>query len=164
MDRRDFLALSTTAGAGVAALVPSGGAYAAGGADADRTPPRDAAGAGPRPGDFVLWYPRPASAWLEALPIGNGRLGAMVFGGTDAELLQLNEDTVWAGGPYEPANPKALAALPEIRRLVFAGEWSAAQSLIDSDFLGIPKGELMYQPVGNLRLAFAAEGESEDYR
>jgi alpha-L-fucosidase 2 len=164
MDRRHFLALSTTAGAGAAALVPSGGAYAAGGADADRTPPQDAAAAGPRPGDFLLWYPRPASGWLEALPIGNGRLGAMVFGGTDAELLQLNEDTVWAGGPYEPANPKALAALPEIRRRVFAGEWSAAQSLIDSDFLGIPKGQLMYQPVGNLRLAFAAEGESEDYR
>ncbi|MFI0781069.1 glycosyl hydrolase family 95 catalytic domain-containing protein [Streptomyces sp. NPDC021212] len=120
--------------------------------------------AGARPGELALWYPRPASAWLEALPIGNGRLGAMVFGGADSELLQLNEDTVWAGGPYEPADPKALASLPEIRRRVFAGEWDAAQSLIDSDFLGVPKGELMYQTVGNLRLAFPAGGEIGDYR
>ncbi|MFH9067594.1 glycosyl hydrolase family 95 catalytic domain-containing protein [Streptomyces coeruleorubidus] len=164
MDRRHFLALSTTAGAGVAALTSSGGAYAADGTGAHRTPPQDAAAADQKPDEFVLWYPRPASEWLEALPIGNGRLGAMVFGGTDTELLQLNEDTVWAGGPYEPANPKALAALPEIRRRVFAGEWSAAQSLIDSDFLGVPTGELMYQTVGNLRMAFAADGEAADYR
>ncbi|MPY48815.1 glycoside hydrolase family 95 protein [Streptomyces acidicola] len=164
MDRRHFLAVSTTAGASVASLASSGAAHAADRADADLTVPEGTSGAAAEPGEFALWYPRPASTWLEALPIGNGRLGAMVFGGTDSEQLQLNEDTVWAGGPYEPASPRALAALPEIRRLVFAGEWAAAQSLIDSDFLGIPKGELMYQTVGNLRLAFAAEGEVHDYR
>ncbi|MFJ9582670.1 glycoside hydrolase family 95 protein [Streptomyces acidicola] len=164
MDRRHFLAVSTTAGASVASFASSGAAHAADRADADRTAPEGTSGAAAGPGEFALWYPRPASTWLEALPIGNGRLGAMVFGGTDSEQLHLNEDTVWAGGPYEPANPRALAALPEIRRLVFAGEWAAAQSLIDSDFLGIPKGELMYQTVGNLRLAFAAEGEVHDYR
>ncbi|MES4907789.1 MULTISPECIES: glycoside hydrolase family 95 protein [unclassified Streptomyces] len=164
MDRRHFFAWSTMAGAGVADVALSSGAYAAEGPDAGWTSASGAPGLDTRPGDLVLWYPRPASAWLEALPIGNGRLGAMVFGGAESELLQLNEDTVWAGGPYEPANPKALASLPEIRRRVFAGEWDAAQSLIDSDFLGIPKGELMYQTVGNLRLAFDAGGEVGDYR
>ncbi|EFL29292.1 alpha-L-fucosidase 2 [Streptomyces himastatinicus ATCC 53653] len=161
MDRRHFFAWSATAGAGVTDLVLSGGPAAAA---ADQASASGASGPDIRPGDLALWYPRAASTWLEALPIGNGRLGAMVFGGAESELLQLNEDTVWAGGPYEPASPKALASLPEIRRRVFAGEWEAAQSLIDSDFLGTPKGELMYQPVGNLRLAFDAAGEVGDYR
>ena len=62
-----------------------------------------------------------AERWVEALPIGNGRIGAMVFGGVDHERLQLNEDTLWSGGPYDPVNPDALAALPDVRRLVFAG-------------------------------------------
>src|SRR5215469_10290054 len=62
----------------------------------------------------VLWYRHPATQWVEALPIGNGRLGAMVFGGMQLERLQLNEDTLWGGGPYDPANPAARAALPKI--------------------------------------------------
>jgi alpha-L-fucosidase 2 len=105
-----------------------------------------------------LWYPRPAGEWLEALPVGNGRLGAMVFGGTDAERLQLNEDTVWAGGPHVFDNPKALAALPEIRRLVLAGEWAAAARLFDADFMGIPAKQPPYQTVGSIRLAFPGLG------
>jgi alpha-L-fucosidase 2 len=56
-----------------------------------------------------LWYRQPAAQWVEALPVGNGRLGAMVFGGVEKERLQLNEDTLWAGGPYDPNNPEALA-------------------------------------------------------
>lgn len=164
MDRRHFLAVSTTTGAALSDLASAGVAHATDGAAAVRTSPEGSSPVAAKPGEFALWYPRPAATWLEALPIGNGRLGAMVFGGTDRERLQLNEDTLWAGGPYEPANPKGLAALPEIRRRVFAGEWDAAQSLINSDFLGTPKGELMYQTVGNLRLAFAADGEIGDYR
>nr|WP_309500519.1 glycoside hydrolase family 95 protein [Streptomyces shenzhenensis] len=148
----------------MSSLVSVPSAYAADRPDAGRPVPEGATGSSARTGEFALWYARPASTWLEALPIGNGRLGAMVYGGTDGEQLQLNEDTVWAGGPYEPANPKALAALPEIRRRVFDGEWDPAQSLINSDFLGIPQGELMYQTVGNLRLAFPADGEIGDYR
>ena len=70
--------------------------------------------------DLRLWYEAPAKAWTEALPIGNGRLGAMVFGGMERERLQLNEDTLWAGGPYEPANTEALAHLDEVRSLLFA--------------------------------------------
>ncbi len=61
---------------------------------------------------LMLWYQQPAAQWVEALPVGNGRLGAMVFGGVGKERLQLNEDTLWAGGPYDPNNPESLAALP----------------------------------------------------
>lgn len=62
--------------------------------------------------DVLLWYRQPAREWLEALPVGNGRLGAMVFGGTEEEVLQLNEDTLWAGGPHDYADPRGLDALP----------------------------------------------------
>ena len=76
-----------------------------------------------------LWYRHPANQWVEALPLGNGRLGAMVFGGVNREILQLNEDTLWAGGPYDNSNPGALEALPEARRLVFAGKYKEAEDL-----------------------------------
>src|SRR6476646_10600762 len=68
---------------------------------------------------LCLWYRQPAKVWTEALPIGNGRLGAMIFGGVSEERLQLNEDTLWAGGPYDPVNPDAKAALPEVRQQIF---------------------------------------------
>ena len=80
--------------------------------------------------DLKLWYQRPATQWVEALPVGNGRLGAMVFGGISQERIQLNEDTLWAGGPYNPANPEAKGALPEIRRLLAEGQNQAAQALV----------------------------------
>ncbi|RKN35055.1 glycoside hydrolase family 95 protein [Streptomyces hoynatensis] len=101
-----------------------------------------------------LWYPRPAERWLEALPVGNGRLGAMVHGGVVEEELQLNEDTLWAGGPHDYDNPAALSALPEIRRLVFAGEWDAAARLVESDVMGVPVRQAPYQTIGSLRLGF----------
>ena len=68
--------------------------------------------------DLRLWYEAPATAWTEALPVGNGRLGAMVFGGTVRERLQLNEDTLWAGGPYSPINPEAREYIPRVRELL----------------------------------------------
>jgi alpha-L-fucosidase 2 len=111
-----------------------------------------------------LWYPRPAAEWLEALPVGNGRLGAMVFGGVDGERLQLNEDTLWAGGPHDYTNPAALAALPAIRQLVFDERWQEAQRLIDETFMGVPVLQQPYQPLGDLRLAFPAGGEVTGYR
>lgn len=113
---------------------------------------------------LTLWYRRPAQEWVEALPIGNGRLGAMVFGGVETERLQLNEGTIWAGGPYTPANPQALTALPTIRDLVFAGKWNEAQAMVDAHFLGIPAPELQYQTVGNLRLSFSVPEIVSDYR
>ena len=114
--------------------------------------------------DLALWYDKPAGTeWLRALPIGNGRLGAMVFGNVDAERVQLNEDTVWAGGPYDPANTRGAGALAQIRQLVFSNQWTQAQDLIDQTMLGNPAGELAYQPVGNLRLTFPTSGSASQY-
>ncbi len=113
---------------------------------------------------LILWYPRPAANWLEALPIGNGRLGAMVFGGVPEETLQLNEGTLWAGSPHDYTNPEGLAALPEIRRLIFAGEWHKAQDLVNAHFMGRPVAQLPYQPVGNLKLTFPDADNVADYR
>lgn len=113
---------------------------------------------------LVLWYDRPAVQWLEAQPIGNGRLGAMVFGGTDQETLQLNEATVWAGGPHDYNNSEALAALPEIRRLVFAGQGREAQDLVNAHFMGRPAGQASYQTVGSLTLDLGHGLAVTDYR
>ncbi|MEV4547895.1 glycosyl hydrolase family 95 catalytic domain-containing protein [Nonomuraea wenchangensis] len=113
--------------------------------------------------DLALWYDESAGTeWLRALPIGNGRLGAMVFGNVDTERLQLNEDTIWAGGPYDQSNTKGAAALGQIRQLVFQNQWSQAQTLVDQNMLGNPSAQLAYQPVGDLRLTFgSATGVSE---
>lgn len=115
--------------------------------------------------DLALWYDEPAgSDWLRALPVGAGRLGAMVFGNVGTERLQLNEDTLWAGGPCDPANPGGADALPQIRQLVFDGQWEQAQSLIDRTMLGRPAGELAYQPVGDLTLTLPGSGATSGYR
>ena len=106
----------------------------------------------------------PPPQWLEALPLGNGRIGAMVFGGVPQEDIQLNEGTVWAGGPHDYDNPEALAALPEIRRLIFAGEFGKANDLANDKFMGRPVGQLPYQTVGHLLLDFAPVEAVSDYR
>jgi alpha-L-fucosidase 2 len=111
-----------------------------------------------------LWYRQPAREWTEALPVGNGRLGAMVFGGVNRERLQLNEDTLWAGGPYDPVNSDAKAALPEVRRLIFAGNYAAASDLINAKVLAKPIGQMPYETVGDLFLDFPAVGAVENYR
>jgi alpha-L-fucosidase 2 len=111
-----------------------------------------------------LWYGRPAGRWMEALAVGNGRLGAMVFGGVTQERLQLNEDTLWAGGPYDPVNPEALAHLAEARRLIFDGQYSAAARLIDRTIMARPLRQLPYQTVGDLWLTFPEVTVVEDYR
>ena len=79
-------------------------------------------GTPPRAPTSALWFRQPAAQWEHALPVGNGRLGAMVFGGAAEEHLQLNDETLWSGGPYNPVVKGAHAALPEIRRLLFAGD------------------------------------------
>ncbi|MBG0568034.1 glycosyl hydrolase family 95 catalytic domain-containing protein [Actinoplanes aureus] len=153
--RRNLLAAGM-AGAG-AALLPTGWTAAA---RAGAAPPAGVLAAG----DLALWYDEPAGTdWLRALPIGNGRLGAMVFGNIDTERLQLNEDTVWAGGPYDSANTRGAANLAEIRRRVFADQWTSAQDLINQTMLGNPVGQLAYQPVGNLRLAFGSASGASQY-
>ena len=100
---------------------------------------------------LVLWYKRPAAQWVEALPIGNGRLGAMVFGGIERERLQLNDDTLWSGGPRDWNNPKAPAVLAEVRRLIAAEQYAEA----DRAARGM-QGPFTqsYLPLGNLYLAF----------
>ena len=94
--------------------------------------------------------PQPAQKWDEALPVGNGRLGAMVFGGPGSERMQLNEQTIWTGGPYDPTRPGGPEALPEIRRLVFAGKYFEAEELFGKTMLGKPVEQMKYQPLGNL--------------
>jgi len=115
-------------------------------------------------GPLTLWYQRPATQWVEALPVGNGRLGAMVFGGINQERIQLNEDTLWAGGPYNPANPNAREALPEIRRLVSAGELQAAQDLVQKKFMAQPIRQMPYQTIGDLLITMAGSDAARDYR
>ncbi|MHA6724294.1 glycoside hydrolase family 95 protein [Sphingomonas sp. RS2018] len=110
-----------------------------------------------------LWYRQPATAWVEALPVGNGRLGAMVFGGITSDRIQLNEDSFFAGGPYDTNTPDAAAALPEVRRLIFAREFAAAQKLADQKLLGRPVKQMAYQPIGDLLLTFPALEEPRDY-
>lgn len=132
---------------------------------ASAAPAIDFTGAAPPPETpLTLWYRRPADQWVEALPVGNGRLGAMVFGGVVNERLQLNEDTLWAGGPYDPVNPGAAAALPEVRRLVFAGKYAEADRLISAKVMARPLRQMPYQTVGDLLLAFPEADSVRDYR
>ncbi len=114
--------------------------------------------------DLTLWYRQPAKEWTEALPVGNGRLGAMVFGGTEHERLQLNENTLWSGGSYDPDNPDALAALPEARRLIFAGKYKEANDVVGQRMMGKPLRQQSYQPVGDLLLDFSGHDKATEYR
>jgi len=112
----------------------------------------------------VLWYRAPAANWNEALPIGNGRLGAMVFGGVADERLQLNEETVWAGQKLDRINPKAAGALPEIRRLLFAGKPAEAEAIADKTIISVPRRMPPYETLGDLRLRFQLDGEASGYQ
>ncbi|CAN5415511.1 glycoside hydrolase N-terminal domain-containing protein [soil metagenome] len=111
-----------------------------------------------------LWYDRPATEWVEALPLGNGRLGAMVFGDPSAEHLQLNEGTLWAGGPHDYTHAGAKDVLDEIRRLVFAGEFKQAQNLANERFMSQPLGQLPYQTLGDLQVSVDGHNDVSDYR
>jgi alpha-L-fucosidase 2 len=115
---------------------------------------------------LTLWYDKPADVWTEALPVGNGRLGAMVFGRVKRERLQLNEDTLWSGGPYDNVNPKAKAALPKVRQLIFDSKYAEAEALAESDISGTPMREMSYQCVGDLMLDLHDVNETQlsDYR
>lgn len=112
-----------------------------------------------------LWYNQPAQKWTEALPIGNGRLGGMVFGGIHQERIQLNEDSIWYGGPQNANNPDAKKYLPEIRQLLFSGKQREAEHLARMALFSQPRYLHPYQPLGDLYLWFLYEEESvEDYR
>jgi alpha-L-fucosidase 2 len=117
-----------------------------------------------REAPLLLWYDKPASEWTEALPIGNGRLGAMIFGVPASEQLQLNEDTLYAGSPYDPNNPEALKALPLARRLIFEGKYQEAHDLVGAKMMAQPIKQMPYEPVGDLRLIFAGHDSVTNYR
>ncbi len=108
-----------------------------------------------------LWYSHPATHWLEALPIGNSHLGAMVYGGTAEEEIQLNEETFWSGSPHDNDSRESLQYLPEVRRLIFEGKEGDATKLIDEHFIKGPHG-MRYLPLGSLRLSLGHK-EVSDY-
>lgn len=111
--------------------------------------------------NLKLWYKTPAQTWVNALPVGNGRLGAMVFGGVPHERLQLNEDTLWSGAPKDSNNPQALRILPEVRRLIFAGRYAEANQLAQQMQGSYTES---YQPLGDLLLDFPfAAADALDY-
>ena len=112
----------------------------------------------------VLFYHHPAREWNQALPLGNGRLGAMVFGNVNAERIQLNENTLWMGGPRDTNNPDALKHLAEVRRLLFAGLPVEAYAVAEKYSMGRPFRLESYQTLGDLRLTFDHEGTPTDYR
>ena len=142
------------------------------------------AGEAPPPASALsLWYRAPASdhpllpadaprqsrqagtaEWVRALPVGNGRLGAMVFGGIVHERLQLNEDTLWAGRPYDPVNPDAKATLPEVRRLLAESKYTDAAQLVGAKVMSKPLEQMPYQTVGDLALTFPQVDAVENYR
>ena len=112
----------------------------------------------------TLWYGHPAERWENALPLGNGRLGGMVFGGTNTEQIALNEDTYWSGGPYSTVVKGGREVLPELQRLVFAGEYQKAHQLFGRRLMGYPVKQQKYQALGNLVLKFEGEGAISNYR
>lgn len=114
--------------------------------------------------DLKLLFKSPATKWEEALPIGNGRLGAMVYGQTQQERLQLNEDSIWYGGPRDRNNPDAKANLPEIRRLIFEGKLKEAERLAVLALSGLPESQRHYLPLGHLFLDFSLpDSEPDNY-
>jgi alpha-L-fucosidase 2 len=121
-----------------------------------------AAPAGDNPN--LLWYDEPATKWVEALPVGNGRMSAMIFGGVGQERLQLNEGTLWAGGPYDPVNPEAQAALPLVRQLINEGKYREAARLITEKVMAKPLAQMPYQTVGDLLLTFTGATNFQDYQ
>ncbi len=122
-------------------------------------PPADGA-----PAASTLWYRQPAPQWDHAMPIGNGRLGAMVFGSVNRERIQLNEHSLWMGGRQDRNSPDALKYLPEVRRLLFAGAPLDAYALAERYLMGRPQRLPSYQTLGDLRLIFDHEEPISDYR
>jgi len=139
--------------------LPSGGC-AVGFAGAARRNPADAE----KWNDLRLWYRQPAQNWTQALPVGNGRLGAMVFGGTEKERVQFNDDTLWTGGPHEYHHEGAFEHLATVRKLIFEGKQREAEKLAMEKMMSVPLRQEQYQPFGDLRLEFPGHDKVSDYR
>jgi alpha-L-fucosidase 2 len=117
-------------------------------------------------GPLELWYRQPAKLWVEALPVGNGHLGAMIFGGAAHERIQFNEQTVWTGEPHDYAHPGAYRYLAQIRQLLFDGKQKEAEDLATREFMSVPIRQRAYQAFGDLLLDFPGipEDSVTEYR
>ena len=111
-----------------------------------------------------LWYRQPARNWNQALPVGNGRLAAMVFGDAAREHLQLNEDSIWSGTKRDRSNPEASKAFPEVRRLIEQGHPAQAQEMIDRTMISIPRALPVYETLGDLWLDFGLNADPASCR
>lgn len=114
--------------------------------------------------ETVLWYDKPAEKWMEALPVGNGRLGAMVYGGVEKETIQLNEESVWAGPPVPENREGAWKSIAKAREFIFAGNYVSSDSIMQADVLSPRIAPRSYQTLGNLNMDFGLEGEAQNYR
>ena len=112
----------------------------------------------------LLWYTKPAENWDEALPVGNGRIGGMIFGRVNEELIQLNEDSIWSGGFRKRNNSKAYANLEKMRKLIRDGKTTEAENLCAEAFYGTNENQRHYQPLGDLHIWQQSDGEVQDYK
>ena len=112
----------------------------------------------------VLWYKQPANKWIEALPLGNGRLGAMVFGNPANEVIQINEESIWAGSKINNNNPNALQHLGELQQALFDSKYDEARKIAEANFVGIPPEVRSYQPFGNLLINYNWKSSPTNYR
>ena len=113
---------------------------------------------------YRLWYPSPAEVWTEALPLGNGRLGAMVYGIPTAERVQLNEETIWAGQPNSNVNKESREWLPKVRELVFGGKYAEAQDMAEAHLMSGSNNGMPYQTFGDLHLVMSGHGNYSDFQ
>ena len=143
----------------ISLCLPSGGC-AVGFAGAAQRNPADA----DKWNDLKLWYRQPAQNWTQALAVGNGRLGAMVFGGAEKERVQFNDDTLWTGGPHEYHHEGAFEHLATVRKLIFEGKQREAEKLAMEKMMSVPLRQEQYQPFGDLRLEFPGHDKASDYR
>lgn len=128
------------------------------------TPTPQSAIRSPQSQPLTLWYDEPAKRWTDALPIGNGRLGAMVYGDPTKDRLQFNEDTLWAGGPRSYAHPGAAKYLAQIRQLLLDGKQREAERLASRHFMSVPLRQMPYQPFGDIELEFDGHEHVDGYR
>ena len=113
---------------------------------------------------YIIYFNQPARYWEEALPVGNGRIGAMVYGDPIHDQLQLNEETLWSGGPYNNANEESLDALPRVRRLIFEGNYEEAETLASQKMISKVGNEMAYQTFGLLAIDYEGHEDFADLR
>ncbi|GAA5221657.1 glycoside hydrolase family 95 protein [Membranihabitans marinus] len=112
----------------------------------------------------MLWYDEPADTWTEALPLGNGRIGAMVYGGINKEVIQFNEETLWTGQVHDYAHDSAYEVLHQLRQLLWSGKQEEAHDLANKRFMSQPLGQFNYQPFGNILLDFPEQKNIKNYK